>query len=589
VRTPGLNCFTRRRFSLLRICAIAFLFISIPLTLQCTAVAAQQSAPPETRRDVQKAPPEFGQISGHVCRADDGTPIAMALVTANTVIEVDDTRVPVQQSARTDSDGAYTFAKLIPGKYTVLAEHHGFASREFNRAGNQPNEKLIPLSAGQSVDKIDIRLSISGTISGSVFDDENDPLEGQPVDAIRLTYHRGGQTEEVTVKTAQTDDLGNFRLYGLPPGDYFIRVLNLNNYFEHANAKVHDSGPAYRSSYYAGTPTLENAREVIVRAGSETTDIRFAIGKQSTYTIYGNIIDPSAGAFPKRYFIGPYHVGSGVLSVRDSPPNPDGSFAIRGVPPGDYMMWAFALLLGPATRAEQMQHSSSGILPIRVANGDVHTTLHIGLRGEVTGKVIIENSPGQSAAGIGVTLLAEWMFKIYNPFNNPNDVTTDQNGRFKIQNVEPTNYFFSLTGKPEIYLKRAVCNGTDYTFRPFTMNSGATFGECVLTLANDTGVIKGQVLNGDKPVPDQIVVAIPQTLSLRQFSPYTMVGITDANGEYQLTGIIPGDYFLFAVPPDDAETYFDIDFADRNQRDAERVSVKSNETKNIPLRPVTPQ
>ena len=73
------------------------------------------------------------------------------------------------------------------------------------------------------------------------------------------------------------------------------------------------------------------------------------------------------------------------------------------------------------------------------------------------------------------------------------------------------------------------------------------------------------------------------------FQRFTVIGTTDANGAYQLSGVIPGDYLLFAVPPDENELYFDINFADRNLRDAERVTVKPNETKNIPLKPTTPQ
>ena len=53
--------------------------------------------------------------------------------------------------------------------------------------------------------------------------------------------------------------------------------------------------------------------------------------------------------------------------------------------------------------------------------------------------------------------------------------------------------------------------------------------------------------------------------------------------------MIPGDYLLFAVPQDENETYFDINFADRNQQFAERVSVKSSETKTVALKPATPQ
>jgi hypothetical protein len=64
---------------------------------------------------------------------------------------------------------------------------------------------------------------------------------------------------------------------------------------------------------------------------------------------------------------------------------------------------------------------------------------------------------------------------------------------------------------------------------------------------------------------------------------------TNANGEYQISGVIPGDYLLFAVPLNDDHSYFSIDFADRNQADAERVNVKAGDTKTVSLKPATPQ
>ena len=566
--------------------AVVTLFLFI-FSLPCRA--SQQGGFPQPRSNSQKTQPESGQISGHVYRADDGTPVARAAIILTMDTEIDGYHVPEQQSVRTGDDGAYRFPQLIPGKYTVVAEHPGYASRVFSHAGGQPNERTITLVAGQAVDDVDVRLFIGGTISGTVFDDENQPLEGQPVDAIRLTYHRGGQTEEAVARTAKTDDAGNFRLYGLPPGEYYVRVLNLNNYFESRSPKSNDAGPAYRSAYYPGTPTLENATKLSVQGGNAITDVQFSIAKQSTYTIYGNIIDSTASVVPKRYFISPGHFGSGVLGLPDSPPSADGSFAIQGAPSGEYILWAFAMQNGPATDRERQTHFSSGGKMIQVSDSDVHTDVQIGPRGEIDGSVIIENSSGQSVSGIGVTLLSEFLMKFYNPFNNMFDTTTDQKGRFRIDRVETGRYIFSLRGSTDLYLKKAACKGIDYTFRQLTMEAGATVGSCVLTLAGDSGVIKGQVLNGDRPVSDEVVIAIPEASSLRHLARYTITGLTRTNGEYQLSGVIPGDYLLFALPLDDAETYFDINFADRNLRDAARVSVKSSETKIVPLKPTSPQ
>ena len=102
-------------------------------------------------------------------------------------------------------------------------------------------------------------------------------------------------------------------------------------------------------------------------------------------------------------------------------------------------------------------------------------------------------------------------------------------------------------------------------------------------------MVKGQVYDSEKPVPDLVIVAIPQSLALRRLARYTVTGTTDANGAFQLSGMIPGDYLVFAVPKDDEQGYFQIDFADRNQRDAERVSVKSGDTKTVTLKPTSSQ
>lgn len=589
MRLVDLRRFTRRRFSTRRIAAISVLVISIPFTIKNTDAATRQVAPAAPKRDSQKATSELGEISGHVYRADDGAPIAMATVTLTMDVELDDYRIPVQRSARTDDGGSYAFTQLVPGEYTLRAERRGFASRVFDRAGSASDSKKITVSAGRANDKFDFRLYVGGTILGTVLDDENQPLEDAEVSAIRLAFHRGGLAEEAQVSTVKTDDLGEFRLFDLPPGDYFVRALNMHTYMEETTSKFHDSISAFRSTYYPGTPTTENAQKVKVRAGGETSGVRFSMSKQLTFSISGTIIDATAATIPKRYFVSPGHVGTGTLGLTPPAPNPDGTFLIPGVPSGEYILWAFALMTGPATDAERQLNFSSGGKVIEVSDNDVHADIQIGTRGEVDGRVVIENSSSQSILGIGVTLLPELLKKVFDKFNNLYDSTTDQGGRFRITRVETGRYNFSLYGKTEMYLKKAVCNNVDYTFRQFTMDAGETFGNCVLLLANDTGVIKGQVLNGDKPVADEVVVAIPESPALRELARYTVTGSTNAKGEYQLKAIVPGDYFVFAVPHDDEESYFDINFADRNLRDAERVSVKSSETKTVLLKPTSPQ
>jgi len=53
--------------------------------------------------------------------------------------------------------------------------------------------------------------------------------------------------------------------------------------------------------------------------------------------------------------------------------------------------------------------------------------------------------------------------------------------------------------------------------------------------------------------------------------------------------VIPGEYELFAVPEDEYGSYFALDFADRNQNSATRVSLKPGENQVVMLTPTVPQ
>ncbi len=63
------------------------------------------------------------------------------------------------QSTRTDATGAYTFTTVTPGNYILLAQHSGYVNEAFQRAiiGNAP--ETITVAAGETVSKIDVRLT----------------------------------------------------------------------------------------------------------------------------------------------------------------------------------------------------------------------------------------------------------------------------------------------------------------------------------------------------------------------------------------------------------------------------------------------
>ena len=107
---------------------------------------------------------------------------------------------------------------------------------------------------------------------------------------------------------------------------------------------------------------------------------------------------------------------------------------------------------------------------------------------------------------------------------------------------------------------------------------------CDVTVVDDAGVVGGEVTDGDKPAAGLVVVLIPGSRALRRLPRYTLTTNTDAAGRYNIVGAIPGDYFLFAVAPSDDHAYFALDFADRNQRSAERLTVAPRATQIVNLK-----
>ena len=558
--------------------AITVMFYATQPPVKCVAAAQAQSAPVGTP----------GQVTGHVYSAENGATIPKAVVTLMPASASNGPGNKINpasvRSTRADTEGAYVFDNVTPGNYTATASHAGFSDQSFHRGSDSQAEDMFTVNPGQTQSGIDIRLGAAGVISGTVLDEDFQPLEGVAVTAIRLRYAAGGRRQDLQIRIVMTDDLGNFRLYGLPPGDFYVRVQSPE--------RGQTGGvPAAHLVYYPAAAGIEDAQTVKVVGGGES-DIRISVPALQAYTISGNVVDATGADASKRYVINLTHTDVGL--VRSETAEPDGSFTMRGVPSGDYILTAMAMQTvriatsgpTPLTQGVRQTRPAVGTVSVRVADGDARVVIPIGQTGEVDGKLLVENWAGDSVSGIRISLQNQTARGI--GASNYNDSTSDS-GSFTFQDVQPGNYAFALNGRSKFYLKQALCSGRDVTLQPLVVDFGAAVGDCVLTVGKDIGGINGQVIDGTKLATNAVVVAIPRERSLRALARYTVTGNTDQNGNFQLSGVIPGDYLLFAVPRDDEQKYFEIDFADRNQQIAQTVSIKPNETKTMTLKVGLPQ
>lgn len=544
-----------------------------------TVAGAVQGPPAQSKTSSQKTAAASGQISGHIYRTDTSAPLAKAEVVLIPVNESGSEAEGERRYTLTGADGFYVFGHVAAGTYVVHTSPQGFVSRYFDDAASPEDSRVLAISSGEALERIDIRVISEGVISGTVIDEENQPLVGVPVQAVRISYERGGRRLEAPQATVISDDLGNFRLYRLPPGNYFVRI-------ENTSVNVQTGRRVTQRAYYAGTVSIENAEPLKVADGSEVSGIRFSVIAAPTYSVTGNIVDTSGSGGPKQYSVMLLHLSGGDLAL-NAAASAGGSFIIQGVTSGEYLLHATAMQTKAGVQTKWPSREIAGYTTIRVPDSDVRANIQVSYGTDVSGKVVVENSTGRSVSGIGIGLANEIVNRL-TIWRSLGD-TTVQNGGFRITNVLSGSYDFSVWNASGMYLKKLVCNGKDFTLQPLTIESGSGASECVVTLGTDAGVIKGRVLDGDKPVAHKIVVAIPEDRALRSVERFTITANTNSNGEYQLSSVIPGDYLLFSVAPDDDGSYFDINFADRNLRDAERVTVKSSETKTIALKPTAPQ
>jgi hypothetical protein len=524
------------------------------------------------------SPQEPGGISGHVYRADTGAPLTAAFLSFLPT-KAGDFRADF--GAHADRNGAYTIDRLPPGAYVVQAQAPGFVTAAYGEHGQGGAAEEIDLKPGEKLQNIDLKLLPDGVLSGTVFDSTLRPIKGMRVDALHRAFYGGGSAALFENATTKTDQLGRFRLAGLDPGSYYLQAAGHYGTFVTPSAKPGEA--TYAATYYPSAVSISEAERVAVSAAEERSGIDIVLPEpMRTYTVRGTISnferkqdgnDPyvTLSAAPETGdFSAPSETWTAVIQ-------PNGSFAIPGVPPGDYF-------LGPYTYDSPPGGAIGS--PVFIRDGDVTVNITMQQPGEVKGKIVLD-------AGAGAILFRLMVIHLLSADDGsaPMPVgfsSINEDGGFDVPNVPPGLYHISVDvpwTSPN-YLKQAQCAGVDYTTQPLTIASGAMIRNCTLTIANDSGILGGQASIDDKPARKMEVVAIPQSRGLRRSPPFSRKALrpTDADGRFVLVGLIPGDYFIFAVPEDPERGYFALDFADRNASCGEPITINPHETKTISLK-----
>src|SRR5688572_20537608 len=173
-----------------------------------------------------------GSLQGVVVRDATGGPLAKATVELR--------GGQFEQTTTTENDGRFYFRNIPAGAYEVTVRRDGFAPTEVGQ--KWPGGPGVPLQLrpGQTVSDLTVRMVAAASISGRIADSAGQPLPNAQVQALKSTF-QGELRVLLPVQQVRTTATGEFRLYGLPAGRYFVNVI-VPGYSANSQLLVNNAG-----------------------------------------------------------------------------------------------------------------------------------------------------------------------------------------------------------------------------------------------------------------------------------------------------------------------------------------------------------
>jgi protocatechuate 3,4-dioxygenase beta subunit len=375
-----------------------------------------------------------------------------------------------------------------------------------------------------------------------------------------------------------TNDLGEYRLFDLMPGHYYIRVKPSEEQNDYLTAirpaseadKAHARG--YVTTYYPGVADSSRATEIDLKPGDEISAVDITLVRSRTYNIHGRVIDQSGLGVGGRHTIKVLpEAEPESTGLKDWEDANDGSFEIDGLVPGNYMVAASAL--------EENAEAVSGFARVTVTEGDLDSvSVVINRPAVIHGRIAAEGGP--LPEGLAIELSSR-----DNAFLRNLETEVKPNATFEFPHLNEGIYQLAvIIASPDWYLKWARMNGVDILAKGLEVSSHSP-GSVELVLSRRAGTIDVVTSREDgSTAPDATVLLVPDP-PFRERSTRYKQGTTDIHGETKIRGVAPGGYraFAFQTIPDSTDVT-DPDFILPFEFKGERFSLDESEKKTLHLK-----
>jgi hypothetical protein len=446
-------------------------------------------------------------------------------------------------ATKSTADGHFELRNLPSGQYKLRVSRNGYVEAEYGQKKSRNPGAALTLSAGQTRTDLIFRLIPAAVIVGRIFNEDGEPEPNALVVAPRETYD-GGRKTLAPFAEAGTDDLGSYRLFGLAPGRYFVsatrrrwgKVFGDREYSGSSGQERNEQG--YIKTFNPGTPEIARAAAIMVKEGDEILGTDIALKQVTVHRVRGRVVNQIAqktSLTMEVQLVPRSERTDWDFNAQSRIKKPDGSFEIADVAPGTY-----TLIASWYDPGERKMHSGSQ--RIDVGESDVEgVSVAIGAGPTVQGRVVWDGKP--SLARDELIVSAELVDTMAFAGASAR-VEADQ--RFALKELIDGDLRVSVYGaSKDCYLKEITFGQTFVKDDVIEVSKGAN-PTLEITVSSRGARAQGSVVDKDGlPGAGVWVVAVPDAARrtmLRLFKAQN----TDQYGKFELHGLAPGAYRLFA-------------------------------------------
>jgi hypothetical protein len=453
-------------------------------------------------------------------------------------------------SATTTPDGKFSFAGLVAGRYSLTASHIGYLDSPGVRAGPAaapaPANATLTVAAEQEVDDVVLRLTPSGVIAGRITNERDEPMPGVHVQTMKSSY-ANGHREFADARAGFTDDRGEFRIWGLAPGQYFVRATNPRRW---------TNGPApkeiYMPMFYPGVTDPGQTQAVELHSGEELGGINLTLTPSRTVHVKGRVLMGNAALAKGAQVTLAQLVGSGGFSL-DAEADAAGKFDMPAVPSGSYVVVA------QFTDNAESGHPLTGRTTVQVADTPIDGVELVVFPGvTVSGHIRFEGDRKVDLTRIAASLKSSESSAAASLMGEVGSTAVRIDGTFIFHDVPEGNYRATLTSLPDGYYARPEAESGEAD----VLVSHGHAAPVEFRLRPGAARIQGTVYkntNHDDVAASSTVALVPDG-KRRSNSEYYRRAIADQSGRFVLPNVPPGDYTLFAWQEIEKGQYLDPDF-----------------------------